>query len=391
LPTWSGVLAEIQAEVAKGNPSAFDVVRRKYLAALAAHTQRNVIVYAAKWTQPGDHDPNLTSITEEDVQGLMEVVHGLPARQLDLILHSPGGSAEAAEAIVHYLRAKFDHIRVIVPHAAMSAATLVACAANEIVMGKQSSLGPVDPQYIVVGPNPGQVQAVPAQAILDQFARAKQECKDPHLLGAWAPMLAQYGPALLVQCENALKLAENLAAEWIRTWMLGATKGKRGAMKARAIAKALRDHKRFRSHARHISRDQAKAMGLVVLDLEADQTLQDLVLSVFHATTQAFDATPAVKIIENQLGKAFLKLQRTVQIPVQMVPAPMMPQPIVPGGLAPPPISPPQVVVPTPTPVTDPVTLRMPQGPGTGLNAVMGRWPGDETDEEIKRARKELS
>ena len=327
MPSWSGILAEIQAEVAKGNPSAFDVVRRKYLAALAAHTNRDTILYATKWTQPGDHDPNLTSITEEDVQGLMEVVHGLHGKDLDLIIHSPGGSAEAAEAVVHYLRAKFDHIRVIVPHAAMSAATLVACAANQVVMGKQSSLGPIDPQYIL-SDQFGRIQAVPAQAILDQFTRAKQECRDPALLGAWAPMLGQYGPALLVQCENALKLAENLAAAWLRTWMLSGTKGKRGAIKARSIAKALRDHTRFKSHARHISRDQAKTMGLIIMDLESDQTLQDLVLSVFHATTQAFDnPSGAVKIIENQLGKAFVKVHRTIQVPFQMVPAPTMPQP----------------------------------------------------------------
>ena len=390
MPTWSGILAEIQAEVAKGDPSAFDVVRRKYLAALAAHAKRNVILYATKWTQPGDHDPNLTSITEEDVQGLMEVVHGLPGKDLDLIIHSPGGSAEAAEAIVHYLRAKFDHIRVIVPHAAMSAATLVACAANEIVMGKQSSIGPVDPQYIIAGPAQGQVQAVPAQAILDQFDLAKQECRDPRLLGAWAPMLGQYGPALLMQCKNALKLAENLAAEWIRTWMLGATKGKKAAIKARSIAKALRDHKRFKSHARHISRDQARAIGLVVTDLEGDQTFQDLVLSVFHATTLTFDSTPAVKIMENQLGKAFVKVHRMVQIPFQMVPAPMMPSPAPPGGHVPP-MGPPPAAASPGGPITSGVTLRVPQGPGTGLNAIMGRWPGEETDEEIQGALNELS
>ncbi len=344
MPTWSGILSEIQAEVAKGNPSAFDVVRRKYLAALAEHTKRNVILYATKWTQPGDHDPNLTSITEEDVQGMMEVVYGLRGADLDLIIHSPGGSAEAAEAVVHYLRSKFGHIRVIVPHAAMSAATMIACAANEVIMGKQSSLGPVDPQFII-GDQFGRVQAIPAQAIIDQFLWAKEECKDPQLLGAWAPMLGQYGPALLVQCENALTLAENLAAEWLRTWMLsGKDKRSRekGVAKARSIARALTDHARFKSHGRHISRDRAREMGLVVADLEHDQTMQDLVLSAYHATTQAFDATLAVKIIENHMGRAFVKMQRTLNIPVQMMP-PMMP---VPGGAVP---------MPAPGPVSPPV------------------------------------
>ena len=43
--------------------------------------------------------------------------------------------------------------------------------------------------------------------------------------------------------------------------------------------------------------------------LEKDSQLQDLVLSVFHATTHTFSSTPAMKIIENQNGKAFIKIQ----------------------------------------------------------------------------------
>ena len=66
---------------------------------------------------------------------------------LDLLMHSPGGSPDAAEAVVNYLRSKFTDIRVIIPQAAMSAATMLACAANRIVMGKHSSLGPIDPQF----------------------------------------------------------------------------------------------------------------------------------------------------------------------------------------------------------------------------------------------------
>jgi Serine dehydrogenase proteinase len=325
VPTWSGILNEIQAEVEKNNPSAFDTVRRKYLALLAAHTNRNVILYATKWTQSGVSDPNLISINEEDVQGFMEVVHGLQGEQLDLVISSPGGSPEAAEALVHYLRSKFRQIRVIVPHAAMSAATLVACAAEEIVMGKQSSLGPVDPQFILSSQYG--IQAVPAQAILEQFQWAKEECKDPQLLGAWAPMLSQYGPALLIECENALELASELASTWLRTYMLRGMSNKRNASrKARAIAKALTDHVRFKSHGRHISRDEAREMGMVVSDLETDQTLQDLVLSVYHATTQTFDNTTGVKIIENHVGKAFVKMQRAIAFPFPVqVPSPVAP------------------------------------------------------------------
>ena len=128
------------------------------------------------------------SINDEDMQAFMEVSYGLESDGLDLILHSPGGSPEAAEAIV-YLRSRFTNIPVIVPQLAMSAATMIACAANEIVLGKHSSLGPTDPQILI--PTSLGIRAVPAQAVLDQFDRAQRECADPAKLSAWLPMLSQ--------------------------------------------------------------------------------------------------------------------------------------------------------------------------------------------------------
>jgi hypothetical protein len=308
LPTWGELIPELQSAAAQHGPAAFDIVRRKYLSALSASTGRNTILYATKWTQPGAADPGLISITLEDVEGLMEVVNKLDGKLgLDLLMHSPGGSPDAAEAVVHYLRSKFADIRVIVPQAAMSAATMLACAANRIVMGKHSSLGPIDPQFIVA--TQGGAMAHPAQAILDQFELAKDECKDPALLGAWIPILPQYGPSLLVQCFNALNLAEDLVAEWLRTWMLAPLGRDKAARKARSIARKLADHTKFKSHARPIHRDAATDLGLVVEKLEADQGFQDLVLTVYHATMHAFTGTAAAKIIENHLGRAFVKMQ----------------------------------------------------------------------------------
>ena len=49
------------------------------------------------------------------VQGFMAAQHELPGGKLDLIIHSTGGSLQAAEQIVSYVRQKYDHVRVIVP------------------------------------------------------------------------------------------------------------------------------------------------------------------------------------------------------------------------------------------------------------------------------------
>lgn len=129
MPTWGELLIELtklQTQTPP-HPAPFDFLRRKYLTQLYKKTGRNVILYASAWTQAGKKvDPNLLSINEEDLQAIMEVVHGLKGPDLDLIIHSPGGSPTATEAIVIYLRTKFKNIRVIIPHAAMSAATMLA-------------------------------------------------------------------------------------------------------------------------------------------------------------------------------------------------------------------------------------------------------------------------
>ena len=151
---------------------------------------------------------------------------------------------------------------------------------------------------------------MPAQAILDQFDKAKEECQDPKLLGRWLPILSQCGPALLIQCENAIDLSKALLTEWLERYMFSESHD--AAKKAKKIAHYLSDHKEFKSHGRHISRDKAKELKLNIENFEDDQTLQDLVLSVFHATTHTFSGTNAMKIIENHNGKAFIKQQQTV-------------------------------------------------------------------------------
>ena len=330
MPTWSGILEELKQSQVKGQPPQFDAVRRKYIASVFKHTGREVILYATKWTQ---HDPNVSpdvvSIVDEDLQGIMEVIHGLKGPKLDFILHSPGGSLEAAEALVLYLRSKFEHIRVIVPQMAMSAATMIACAADVIILGKHSFLGPIDPQIIINTPL-GQ-RMVPAQAILEQFEQAKSECQDPAKLGAWLPMLNQYGPDLLIQCENANKLSEELVRGWLETYMFKSDRKRK--KKAKDIGEWLAKHGHFKSHSRHIQRSELEKRGLNVEHLEDDQSAQDLFLSVLHATTHTFNGTTAVKIIENHLGKAFIKQVQPVivQIPGGP-PGPGQPATIVPQG-----------------------------------------------------------
>ncbi len=274
-------------------------------------TGRNVILYASKFLQGDVSSAHSVSIVDEDLSGFMEVIHGLEGgKGLDLIMHSPGGSVEAAEGLVLYIRSKFTDVRVIVPQLAQSAATMIACAANCVMMGKHSFLGPTDPQ-IQIQTSYG-VQFVPAQAITAQFDKAVRECLDPKKLAAWMPMLGQYGPHLLTMCENFTTLSRELVGEWLYKYMYEGDPTKKSQSKS--LSDWLSNHEEFKTHGRHISREQLESRGMKITHLEDDQQIQDAVLSIFHSTMHVFYASPVTKIIENQLGKAFVKQVASVVI-----------------------------------------------------------------------------
>lgn len=336
MPTWGELLRRLQELQAQGRRDALDVIRREALADLASYTGRNVVLYASGHLQKPRVPPELLSITNEDIEGFMEVFYGLQGSKLDIVLHSPGGRAEATEAIVKYLRSKFRDVRIFVPHEAMSAATMLACAANIVVMGRQSYMGPIDPQFQLA--TPLGIQSVPAQAILDQFARAKRECaEDRANLAVWVPSLQQYGPALLEQCENAIALSQELVSSWLATWML--RRSRKREERAKRIASALSDHEELRTHGRPLDRNYLRSLGMRIEFLESDQNLQDKVLTAYHACMHTFSATAATKIIENHQGRAFIKLAQQVVIqapsPVQPAPPPQQPPPSPPQPEAP--------------------------------------------------------
>jgi hypothetical protein len=299
--TWGQILGEIHAAIQGGDARAFDSIRNKYIKELSDFTQRDTIIYATRWTS-GDAPPNLVSITDEDIHAFMEALSGLKNEKLDLILHSGGGSAEATDAIVSYLRQKYKHIRIIIPQAAMSAGTMLACAADIIVMGKQSSIGPIDPQFILqtsVG-----IQSIPAHAILEQFKKAQEDCAaNPKNLNSWLPMLSQYGPALLIRCQDQIDFGKELVDNWLKAYMFKEEK----ADIPDKIADYLSNHANFKTHGKHINIEKAKEIGLKIEQLEDNQEFQDKVLSTFHATIHAFGRTNTAKIITNQNGNCFLK------------------------------------------------------------------------------------
>ncbi|UWD81961.1 hypothetical protein NY057_14260 [Curtobacterium flaccumfaciens] len=311
------MLSEMQTEWSDANGNVdIDGMRRKYLRQLAELTGRNVVAYQTDWMKPGVG--NDASINLYDVQGLMEVFRDLDtSKGLDLVLNSPGGDPTAADSLVAYMREKFDDVRVLVPVAAMSAATMWSLAADRIVMGRHSQLGPVDPQLSMSG------GSIPAGAITRGFARAQAECSaDPTQLSAWVPTLQQYFPGLLELCEDASRLSKELVEQYLVSYMLKDQTD--GRLLAAAAAEFFADDQRHIAHGRRIGRTQLRDLGLTVDFLEEDPALQNALLSTHHAYTHSFAMSGAVKIIENHIGRTWVRTA-----PMQI---PMMPQMVLPNA-----------------------------------------------------------
>ena len=204
----------------------------------------------------------------------------------------------------------------------MSAGTMLAGSADEIIMGKHSFLGPTDPQIIF---QIGNIKrSNPAHAILSQFEKAKDECKeDQKNIGVWLPMLKMYDPSLLIECKNAIELSKKFVKKWLKKYMF--KNDDNNDEIAEKISNYFSDHDKLKSHGRHIGINKAKKLGLKINVLEDDQKFQDLVLSIFHATTITFDGTPCVKIIENHHGNVYIS--KLLPIPPPLPPLPSLPKP----------------------------------------------------------------
>jgi ClpP class serine protease len=91
--------------------------------------------------------PVMGSISIDDSEAVLRAIRLTPPEQpIDIILHTPGGTVLAAEQIAKALVEREGKVTVFVPHYAMSGGTLIALAADEIVMDPNAVLGPVDPQ-----------------------------------------------------------------------------------------------------------------------------------------------------------------------------------------------------------------------------------------------------
>jgi ClpP class serine protease len=145
---------------------------------------------------------------------------------LDLVLHTPGGLVLAALQIAKAVREHKARVTVFVPHYAMSGGTLIALAADEIVMCEHSVLGPIDPQL-------GESPAASLIKVVEQKPMAKIDDKTLIMVDVGRKAITQVKQAaseLLTRrlpAEQATALAEKLSSGiWTHDYPIWASTGK---------------------------------------------------------------------------------------------------------------------------------------------------------------------
>ena len=235
--------------------------RQKLIETIQTATGRTLFAYIANSNHPAG------AITKSDIEPFADLLENKEDIDLDLLIHSPGGDIDAAEKLVFMCREKSKSFRVIVPASAKSAATLIALAADSIVMGYTSELGPIDPQLVTIT-HEGNVISRPASSFLDGLDKIKKEAEDTGKLSpVYYVLLKQLDPALLDWCDKAIKRSKEFAKKWLRY------KDRYSETLATEIADKLSDVNRYLSHGAIIDYKEAKDMKLKVNYLAPNNNL----------------------------------------------------------------------------------------------------------------------
>jgi ATP-dependent protease ClpP protease subunit len=196
-------------------------------------TKRPLIVYFAQLDQIINHtDPDDLSEILSDIQG----------READILIQTPGGNVDAAEKFISILKHKLDRWRVIVPSWAKSAGTVIALSSEAIVLGINSELGPIDPQWLNGG------MSIPCEIL-------SQDTNQPLHIRKMAEMAVQRSTTL------ARSLLKN-----------GMMKGKSDEA-INEVLKKVSTANGYNSHGAVIDYEEAISIGLAAQYLKPDDDL----------------------------------------------------------------------------------------------------------------------
>ena len=316
MSNWAHHVLQLEKQLSKDQDSG----REYLLSNLASRLQAiaklrkadNIFLYGSAFLQK-PHISQWTSLVQEDIAVITNSLSDMhknktSENKLIIVLHAPGGDSHATNSIVDYLQNKFDYIEVIVPCMTMSAGTMISLSSDCVILGKQSQLGPIEPQVILNN------EFIAASDVIKTFYRAKKEIStNPNLSFFWQPILRNVTPELIDRCKEELNLSEEVLQRSLieRGLIIMDSDNSNKNKLAEKLMEYLNvnykaknsKNRKIRMCSQNIRIDDLKNIcspnGLNLKALEDSQELQDEVMSAYHLMTILFENFPITKIIHS--------------------------------------------------------------------------------------------
>lgn len=242
------------------------------------------------------------ALSSDDVPALVNMLLKIgDVDTLNLILQSPGGDGTIVERFVSLCRMQCRKFRVIIPHQAKSAATLISLGADDIIMGPPSELGPIDAQVLVV--SGGIRRYVSAQSFIDarnglllqyKDLKAKNEDITPTL-----QMLASLDLPFTAHCESLMAFGQDVARKLLSEHLMKQKRDKK--RKINKIVRELSSVKRFKVHGRQIDGIEAKReFGLNVKLLGLNDKHWKIIWEYYNRALIAYKSADIDKLFESE-------------------------------------------------------------------------------------------
>jgi len=275
--------------------------RKATYAAIETHRRAPMVAFITS-ARPGAEAIIAGDAVREFVDQFFTLPEG--TQNLDVLVNSMGGDGLASWRIASIIRERLGpngKFRVLVPHYAFSAATILALGADEIYLHPTACLGPVDPQITITTKDGPQRFAYEdlvsfASFLKDEGKLSEQE----HLAGLLDNLVKEIRPSVLGASKRSSSQSVTMARRLLAMHMKATE-----AQKVDAIAEKL--NKSYFSHGHAVSRTEAKELGLKVAD--DDPTLNELIWKGYRDAEEEMQMRKRfdpVALCLAQAGNAFL-------------------------------------------------------------------------------------
>jgi hypothetical protein len=298
-----------------------------------------LIIYAAAFSKP---IPDI-SLSMEDYYIISDILRNIDSiKNIDFYLETPGGSGEAAEEIIRYIRNSYPDatLSFIISGEAKSAGTILALGGDEIFMTKSGSLGPIDAQMKI-----GRM-VVSAYDYNQWIEEKKEEAEKTNTLNPFdAVLIAQISPGEIKAVHNNLCFAKDLVKDWLprykfRNWNRTESQNKEVTEKmkqqrAEEIAEELVNHEKWRTHRRSFKiEDLRERLKLKIHCIDDDPEkaeiiyrIQSVLILLFSSSsnykvfktldTKLFRSAVSQSDVKQQIPKKILKSPKFVELEIQ--------------------------------------------------------------------------